>query len=32
VFSGAALAEVGLAAPIVHPDQVVLLHAEALEN
>jgi alpha-galactosidase len=28
VLSGAALAEVGVAAPIVHPDQAVLFHAE----
>jgi alpha-galactosidase len=28
VLSGAALAEVGVAAPIMHPDQAVLFHAE----
>ena len=32
VFSGAALEHTGLASPILHPDQVLLLHAEALEN
>ena len=30
VLSGAAIEHVGVAAPIVHPDQVVLLHAERL--
>ncbi|MEP6650896.1 MAG: alpha-galactosidase [Lapillicoccus sp.] len=28
VFTGAALASVGVAAPMLHPDQVVLFHAE----
>jgi alpha-galactosidase len=31
VFSGAALAHVGVAAPMVHPDQVVLLRADATD-
>jgi alpha-galactosidase len=31
VFSGAALAQVGVAAPIVHPDQAVLLRADAID-
>jgi alpha-galactosidase len=32
VFSGAALAHVGVAAPMIHPDQVVLLRADAADT
>jgi hypothetical protein len=32
VFSGAALAHAGVTAPTVHPDEVVLLRADAFDD